>query len=360
VLNRTAWFDGIQMPVGIVQDLATLPENHGSGYERLLLSAADGRLHENHAVVGFARTDRPDVYRSADWIEVRGQRHTRANVSDILSKLASAPRSRRDKSLRIRLWRHVELEALRNVYRHAVESAWGPIERSEQYWRWLVSRKAHHEIIVAVHGKDQWEELDKPSNIVGYAVVRGSRVIELCTLPGHDKVAGRLLGRACQDAIEHDHRSLSLHIPTTDPLHELMLSAAGNWCCDARTSGSTWMLKFLDPARWIETMYPVLLRRAKATGVKRPCHLVFNVGQRKHRLELTRRSGRLVCDDTTATPQVRCSSESFAALLLGNCDIAAAQNLNQLEFADASAAFRVAALFSPAPFWQSQFDLLRF
>ena len=98
----------------------------------------------------------------------------------------------------------------------------------------------------------------------------------------------------------------------------------------------------------------------KATGVKRPCHLVFNVGQRKFRLELTRRSGRLVSDDTNAVPDVRCTSEAFAALLVGNLDIATAQNLNQLDFADATAAFRAAALFATAPFWQSQFDLLRF
>src|SRR5262249_4869311 len=151
-----------------------------------------------------ARTDQPEALRAAGWIEVRGQRHTRANVGDILAKLPSPSRSRRSRAPHIRLWRHVELEALRNIYRQYAQSAWATVERSEQYWRWLVSRKAHHEIIVAVHGKDSWDDLDKPSNIVGYAVVRGSRVVELCTLPGHEQVAARLLGRACQDAIEHD------------------------------------------------------------------------------------------------------------------------------------------------------------
>ena len=52
-------------------------------------------------------------------------------------------------------------------------------------------------------------------------------------------------------------------------------------------------LKLLDPARWIENMYEVLLERAKAAGLTRPLTLTFDTGRRKYRLELTRRSGHL-------------------------------------------------------------------
>jgi predicted acetyltransferase len=362
VLDRVAWFDGVRLPVGGVQDLATLPEYNGAGYERLLLSAAEQTMRDSQAVVAFGRTDRPDVFRNCGWSEVRNQRFTEANVSDILARLspAAAIRSRRGRLLRIRLWRQIELDALREVYREATTTAWGALDRSEPYWRWLVSRKAHDELIVAVHGRDEWEEIDRPAHIVGYAVTRGSQVVELCIVPGFAKAAAwRLLARACQDAIEQDHRTLSLHTPPTDPLHELILSAGGSWSASGRAGGGTLMVKLLDPARWVEAMYPVLLCRAKATGVKRPLRVVFGTGRRKYQLELTRRSSRFVRDDAGAV-DVRCEPDMLAAMLIGNLEIAAAGAAGPFEKCDAKTAQHLAALFPPSTFWQSQFDLLRF
>ena len=119
------------------------------------------------------------------------------------------------------------------------------------------------------------------------------------------------------------------------------------------------MLKLLDAAKWIESVYPVLLRRAKAAGVKRPCHVVCSAGQRKYRLDLTRRSGRLERDEM-APADVRCTPETLAGLLLGNLELDAARNAGQLEFSNDATARRLAALFPPETFWQSPFDLLRF
>ena len=70
-----------------------------------------------------------------------------------------------------------------DVYRHSAAGTWGALDRSEAYWRWLVGRKAHDELIVAIHGRDDWDVLERPAHIVGYAVTRGSQVIELATLP---------------------------------------------------------------------------------------------------------------------------------------------------------------------------------
>lgn len=359
VFSRVAWFGGVRLPVGGVQDLATLPEYRGAGHERLLLESAEQAMRENQAVTAFARANRADAFLACGWTEVRDQRFTEANVNDILARLSSTapPRHRRVRSLHTRLWRQVELDSLERVYRSIAETLWGALDRNEPYWRWLVGRKAHDELIVAVHGRDNWEELDRPANIVGYAVTRGSQLVELAMLPGFGHAGRPLLLRACQDAIERGHRTLSLHLPIDHPLHELMIDAGGHWSTNGLSG--TLLVKLLDPGRWIESLYPVLLRRARAAGVKRPCHLVIETCRQRFRLDLTRRSGRL--ESNVQSPlEVRCTPETFASLLVGNLDVAAARETGNIECLDDETAARLAALFPPLDFWQSQFDLLRF
>jgi GNAT superfamily N-acetyltransferase len=359
LLYRGAWFHGIQIPVGSVQDLAILPEYRRAGYERLLVSAAEQAMHNNQSVVSIVRTDRPDVFRSCGWTEAESQGYSQANVNDVLAHLTAqaAVRRRRLRHLRIRLWRHVELDAVRTVYRTSAANLWGSWLRPEPYWRWLVARRAHSEVIVAIDGPDEINNLQSQPNIVGYAVTHGSRVVELCTLPEYPGVALRLLARACRDAIEHDCRTLSIHVPATDPLHEVIVTAGGCWCTDAQNSGGTLMVKLIDPTRWIEAMYIQIQRRAKLAGLERPCEIVFATGRHKQRFVLTHRSSRLVRDDETPA-DVACSPETFSALLVGNLNVAQAAQARLLR-ANRPMLDKLAVLFPPTLFWQSQFDMLR-
>ena len=63
-------------------------------------------------------------------------------MNDVLAHLSAqtAMRRRRARRLRIRLWRHVELDAVRDIYRMSAAHGWGAWHRSEPYWRWLVGR----------------------------------------------------------------------------------------------------------------------------------------------------------------------------------------------------------------------------
>jgi len=358
VLDRLAWFQGVKLPVGGVEQLATLPEFVDAPYERLLVTASEQSLHDRRAVVAFTHTDRPEVFRTCGWGEAVGQSVTEANVNDVLGALAtpveSDPFAPRDKPLRIRHWRHVELEPLQNVYRQAVAATWGALDRSEAYWRWLVGRTAHDALIVAIDGPDNWDELTVLPHIVGYAVTRGAQIVELATLPDFARAAALLLARACQNAIEHDHRNISLHLPATDPLHEVLLAANGRRLA-LRTGTNTLMLKLLDPARWIESIYDVLVERAKAAGITRPFQVVFGLGRRKVRLDLTRRSGHLTCEHA-APVEVACDADTFGALLLGNLDVVAACEAGLVEVANDELAARLAALFPVSDYWQSPLD----
>jgi len=221
-----------------------------------------------------------------------------------------------------------------------------------------VGRRAHSELIVAIDGPDDVDDLERPSNIVGYAVMQGSRVVELCTLPEYGGAALRLLVRACRDAIEQDCRTISIHTHAGDPLHELIVTAGGHWCTETQGSGGTLMVKLLDPARWIEGTYVEIQHHAKRAGLDRPCEIVFDTGRHRERFLLTHRSSRLVRDDG-ATADVCCSPDTFAALLMGNLNVARAREQGLLRAAREETLEKLAVLFPPALFWQSPFDTLR-
>jgi predicted acetyltransferase len=361
LLARTAWFDGVQVPIGAVQDLAVLPEYAQAGYEQSLVWVAEQVMCESQAVVAMARTARHELFRAAGWIDARGQGHSEIGINDLLAHLAAqpGPNSRHTRGLRIRRWRHVELEAVRTVYSNAAAHLWGALDRSDAYWRWLIGRNAHTDLIVAVDGDDGPGELDSPSRIVAYVVMHGPQLLELFCLPEFARSAPRLLVRACQDAIERDHHALAMHTPASDPLHELVVTAGGTWPVKDRAAGPSLMLKLLDPARWIEAIFPILNRRAKHSGLPRPLQLCFDTHDEQFRLVITRRKSRLVADERVHA-DIHCDKSTFAALLLGNLNVAKAVAAGRLSVTDELTLRRLNALFPPSLFWQSLFDTLRF
>lgn len=360
MLRRWAMFEQVRVPCADLQDLAVLPELAPLGYDRWLLEVAEHALLESRAVISVLRTDRREPYLATGWSEARGRGYSRASVGDLLAHLVLPPaaRKRRRRGLHIRLWRHVELDALQAIYRRAVERLWGAVNRSERYWQWLVGRTAHSELIVAVDGADDWDDFNHAPHIVGYAVTHGPQVIELCCLPGYERAAPRLLERACQDAIERDYHSLSLHTSATDPLHELMVTSGGNWCTDERGAGGTLLVKLLDPIRWIEALDPLLRRRTKAAGIPRPCEITFAVADARYRLQLTRRSSRLIAEDSTSF-DVQCAPQTFSDLLVGNLHVGRAVEDGRLSVHGETIMRALAALFPASIFWQSHFDTLR-
>jgi predicted acetyltransferase len=359
--QRMAWFGGVKLRIGSLQDLAVLPEYAQAGCERKLLTVAERQLRDAQSVVGLVRTDRPEPFRAAGWTDVRGQGHSEVSTRDLLAHLSAqaALTSRRPHLLQVRRWRHVEMESVRFVYSEWASHGWGAVHRPEGYWQWLVGRKAHSDLFVAVAGADQWEESQSDSRIVGYGVTAGDKVLELCCLSDYARAAPRLIVRACQDAIEQDHHTLSLHTPATDPLHELLVTAGGTWRNEDRGAGGALLVKLLSPSRWVEAIFPILRHHAKRAAIPRPFEICFGCGAEKYRLIVTRRSSRLVTDEAVDA-DVRCDAAVFDALLLGNLNIAKAHESGQLQVADEETLQRLAALFPPALFWQSQLDVLRF
>ena len=362
VSRQIAWFQQQRFALARLQDFVALPEYQSAGYAEAMLEVAEQTAAQEGAVVGLIHTDRPNWFREQGWTQCRGQGHTRASTHSILSHFdaqLAQPRRRRS-SIEVRAWRHFEIDGLRRIYQQISNNMWGCLQRSEPSWQWLMGRKAHDQVLIAVKrdGKAaQAPHAGQIPHVVGYAVVRDSAIVEMFALPGYPQVPSQLVSRACRDAIDRDHRFLSFHTTAADPMHELLVTAGGSWIGTPAGNGSAWMIKLLSPERWIERLYPLLHQRSREAGINTSQQLAFTVGSDQYRLTLTRRSSRLEkC--RAAETQVICDGNTFLDLLVSNLAFAEAQAAEKLQADDATWQL-LAVLFPPKLFWQSPFELLR-
>ena len=367
VSKQIGWFRQQRCPFVKLQDFVTLPEFHPAGYDVALLETAEATAIHEGAILGLVRTDRPQWFEQHGWSCCRGQGHTRADTRAILSHFNAhrANARRKRSSIEVRSWRHFELDSLRSVYQQLSTNMWGTMQRSEATWQWLVGRKAHDQILIAVRkacgetdGRSLTPHAGDGSCVVGYAVVRDSCILEMMTLPGYSATRPMLVARACRDAIDRGHHFVSLHTPAADPLHELLVTAGGSWLGDSVTSGGLWMFKLLDPERWIERFYPVLHQRAREAGIGSSQEINLAVGEADYRLTLTRRSSRLELVKRQRS-DVHCDWRTFQNLLVSNLTYAEAVADNRLQTDRPEVLRSLAALFPPKLFWQSPFELLR-
>jgi predicted acetyltransferase len=371
VSKQIGWFQGLRLPLVLLQDFVTLPEYRAADYDAALLRVAESTGLDEGGLLALVRTDQPEWFEQNGWSICRGQGHTQANTRAILSHFdAQNGQRRRARSIEVQSWRHYQLDVLENLYQQLVCNSWGGLQRSLETWQWLVGRKAQDQVLIAVErvrnqpsNPLRIEEPDsaqeQPLRVVGYAMVRDSCIVEMLTLPGYAQARAQLVVRACRDAIDRDHHHVSLHTPAADPMHELLVTAGGSWITDSPQHGGQWMLKLLSPERWIEKFYPVLHERAREAGIARPLEISFSVGQHGYRLGLTRRSSRLEHDSEQAAPQANCDWRTFQDLLTSNLRFPETIAQGQLQTTHASVAATLATLFPPKLLWQSPLPMLR-
>ena len=361
VSKQMGWFQQQRCALAKFQDFVVLPEFRDSAIEQSLLKTAEETAIAEGAVVGLIRTGNPQWFQKNGWSVVRGGGHTQANTHNILAHFDSrSTNSRRRRSqLQVRTWRHFEADGLRRVYQQLATNMWGSAQRSEAYWQWLLGRKGHDQLLIAVKGEDaNPPQAGDTPHIVGYAVIRDSAIVEMFALPGFPLATSQLAARACKDAIDRDHRFVSLHTPVSDPLHELLVTAGGSWIPDSPANGGLWMIKLLSPERWVERMYPIFHARSRESGLNSSQQVAFSVSGCTQRFVLTRRSSRLEQDPESAH-DICCHGHLFQDLLLSNLAFTEARELSQLRATNPELLRTVMALFAPKLFWQSPLELLR-
>lgn len=359
VSRQYVWFDQERIPAAAMRDFVVLPELESTGLREPLLETVESTALSEGAILLIGRPEQPEFFTAHGWSTYRAQGYTQANTRALLAHITAQLSARRPRqpNIEIRTWWHFELEAIQPVYEQVASAMWGSSHRSDDMWRWLVGRKAHDQILIAVrHLADEHADADK-LDVVGYAVVRDSRIAEMVTLPGHAAVRPLLLARACRDAIDRDLHFISLHTPPTDPLHELLVTAGGNW--QPSPPQGQWMCKLLAPEKWVERLYPQLYRRAREAGIPRPLEIGFAVGSQRYRFIFTRRSVRLEHALPSAPVHVVCDAGTFQNLLISNLTWPAAVDRGLVKVDSPQRATMLAALFPPRLFWQSPFELLR-
>jgi predicted acetyltransferase len=373
VASHIGWFEGQRVPLVRLEDFEVLPEYRGAGYDTELLATAEEIATGEGAVLAVATTDRAEWFQRQGWSQLRGQGHTRAGAASVLAHLDAQEQVRglRRGGVQVRTWRHFELDQVRQAYDQTACDQWGTLYRSEESWQWLVGRKAQDQVLVAVqrakpealNGNGQL--VHKSSNgeslaerIVGYAILRGSCLVEMMTVKHFRAARLKLLARACREAMDRDHHWISLYTPASDPLHELLVMSGGAWIDERNSPGPRMMVRLLAPEKWVERCYPLWRRRARAAGVPRPLEMAIQAGESRHRFTLTRRSSRLELA-ASISPRAHCDRPTFESMLLGNLAVGAAIKRGALQIEQPEAAEALSAIFPPRIFWQSPLESMR-
>jgi GNAT superfamily N-acetyltransferase len=352
--QRAMQFAGQTLAASGVQWLATLPEFRSLGYGTRLLAAADAKMAADGSLLGLLRTRTPGYFSRRGWAVCGRHSYSRAKAREILARLP-LPRPAASRPLSIRLWRHVELPALMRLYQQNTAGLVGPCQRSEAYWRWLIARHAFDQLLVAVDGPDKLDLQEARAPIVGYAVLRQERVVELVADPNHPSAALQLLARACAEAIERDRYDLVLEAPAASPLHRLVAAAGGLHHHHESDQGEVLMVKLLDPLEILRRLRPQLEARCAAAGLPRRFELGLLVAGRK--LVLSRgRGGVRVGWGKLSRGYLACSAAELTRLALGHDSVAESAERGRLTASTASARQLAAALFPPLPYWRPLWD----
>ena len=360
--KRLIHFGTSQISIINLQDLATLPEHRGHGLAQSLLAEAERQSAAENALVATLQTRIPAFFQRSGW--TLGERHSysRASARDILSYLGTVEEQRAPvllgqskPPLNIRLFRQVEQDALMRLYQQNMSQAFGSLNRSESYWRWLISRRGFDRIYVAIDGPDKLELNETASPIVGYAVTKQGRIVELHVVPGHTTVARQLIARACSDAIEWDYHTVQLDAAPSDPLHQIFQSAGGECVCHESDHDEVFMVKLLDPATFLERIGPVILGRVQAAGLPIPCELGLAAAGEKFRIEIGSRTVRLTTG-RLGRSYLSCDSDALTQMLLGHLDVRQAVQDGRIEASTRVARETGAMVFPRLPYWRTPLD----
>ena len=363
---RTLQFGPICLATTLIADLATLPEYRGRGCATALLEAAERQIAASGAQLAILRTKIPDFYARRGWVIGGRHSYSTARPRDILSYLSATETPRasrllegiwrpRQQPLAIRLWRHVEQSALMRLYDAATAGTFGPLVRSDAYWRWLLSRRGYDRIYVAIEGPLKVELDDTQAPIVGYAAMKEGRIVELVADLNRADAASQLLARACGDAIERDYHTVQFEGPPGDPLHRVFELAGGCHHHQEAHNGYVFMVKLLDPLACLDSMRPQLSARAKDAELARPCDLGLMLDNDPYQLVVGRRSVKLE-QGRRGRSYLSCSAAELTQLLLGHTDVRSAVTDTKLAASTRVATDVAAALFPRLPVWYPPWD----
>jgi GNAT superfamily N-acetyltransferase len=358
VTRRIMQFGPLTLPVAGLQGLAIAAHCRGEGLGTHLLLAAEKHMVRLGALVGLIRTRVPHFFRRTGWALCGGSLGCTANPHSVLARLLEQGLGlQRTARIQVRPWRRWEEDAVARVYRQSLPGGYGMLERSRTYWHWLLERRTYDQFYVALDGPDLWDLKESSTRVVGYAAIKGDKIVEIVVARERRKAAMELLARACGDAIEQDHRRVSLHVPAGSPMLGLFRGEPdllADWIYEP---AEYCMARLLDPLKLLRLMGGMFAERAQAAGLARPLDLGLFVDGRKYQIEI---SGSVqVFAGTFGRSYLRLNVADFTRLLLGQLDWDRALEDGRVVPSTGLAREAGRVLFPLLPFWRPLLDDLR-
>ena len=386
--HRIMQFGSLGLPAAGLHGLATAANCRRQGLGTHLLLAAERHMAQSGALVGLLRTRVPHFFRRTGWALCGGSSGCTATPHAVIARLLEQGLGlRRTARIQVRPWRRWEEDAIARVYRQSLSGNYGLLERSRPYWHWLLERRAYDQFYVALDGPDLWDFKESSTRVVGYAAIKGEKIVELVTVPDQRKAAIELVGRACGDAIEQDHRQISLHVPADSPFlgyfrdereslpPSALESVLYKHVRAARPPGSHGfpvphrdlefnseraefcMARLLDPLGLLKMLCGVFVQRAAEAQLARPLELGLLVDGQKYQIEIAGR-GRATAD-TLGRSYLRLNVADFTRMVLGQLDWDRALEEGRVEPSTVLAGEAGRVLFPPLPFWRPMLDDLQ-
>jgi predicted acetyltransferase len=355
VTDRIMQFGPLSLPVAGLQGLATATNCRQQGLGTHLLLAAERQMAQSGALVGLLRTRIPHFFRRTGWALCGGNLGCAAGPHAVLARLLEQGLGlRRTPRIQVRPWRRWEEDAVARVYRQSLSGSYGRLERTRPYWHWLLERRAYDQFYVALDGPDLWDFKESSTRLVGYVAIKGAKIVELVTAPDRRKAAMELLARTCGDAIEQDHRQISLHAPADSPLLGYFRDESGSLPSSAPERADFCMARLLNPLGLLRMMCGVFAQRAVEAQLARPLELGLLVDGRKYQIEVAG-SGRATAD-TLGRSYLSLNVADFTRLVLGQLDWDRALEEGRVAPSTALARDAGRVLFPPLPFWRPMLD----
>ena len=360
-------FGPLVLSAAVLSDLAVLPEFSQVDCTDAMLALAEQRMVRDGVSLGVVKTSNPRLFAERGWAVCGRYSFSSGNTRSVLSHLRELRSHdvptiedrllhRKVKPIHIRLWRHVEQAALMRLYDHNVAETYGATIRSNPYWRWLVGRGGVDRIYIAIEGPRKLELDDTFAPVVGYAAMRGGRVVETMVTPDRTDVSLELLARSCSDAIERDNHAVRVDAAPGDALHDILRQAGGEYyCTESVPDEKVCMMKLLYPLETLQELAPVLCRRAHDANIDLPLDITLIVGNDSFRMTLT--------DEALHIQQTKpgrrsftCTTQRLTQMLLGHIDVAQAISAVKVEVSSAATGRLLQTLFPSIPFWLPPWD----
>lgn len=341
--ERRIRFGGISIPMNGVMWIGTLPEYRGLGFAQNLMRLAGERSRATGAVVQALTTRMPRFYKPMGW-GVCGRGTFGQVPSRNLPQAVDGVVEGKGGGWHVRPWRQVELGDLMSLYEAQFRLTTGTVDRSEEYWRWLVGRRYAHVIWVACQGEA----------VRGYAFVKDHRILEIATDPAHPQALRALLGRVRAEALERAYPEVTINAPIGHPALEVGRPGSTRIFDHDAVDGSVSMYHVPDVGRFLKAILPELSRRAKEAG-SAPLELGLTVDDHRWLIHADAADSR-VEPDKLSRRHLTLSSASFVRLAMGHVGVDDAANEEGFAASTATALDAARILFPVQPVWRSPLD----